>query len=208
MTGSARGRPPLTRKELDEDPVRQFTKWFGEVMEEGDPFHPNAMCLSTLDADGYPSARIVLLKDHDARGFVFYTNMRSRKGRSLHECPRASVTFYWERSGRQIRIQGDVTLVSEEEADRYFSTRPKGSRLGAWASDQSEPVDDREAMERRFRALEERFGKDDVPRPAHWSGYRLRPVSFEFWQEGENRLHDRFQYTPSAEGWRIVRLYP
>ncbi|MBW3535320.1 MAG: pyridoxamine 5'-phosphate oxidase, partial [Gemmatimonadetes bacterium] len=169
---------------------------------------PEAMCLSTVDDDGYPEGRIVLLKDHDARGFVFYTNLRSRKARSLAARPRAGLTFYWEGLGRQVRAQGDVEPVANEDADAYFASRPVGSRVGAWASFQSEVLESREALEARFRELEDRHSQGPVPRPPHWSGLRVVPRRVEFWQEGANRLHDRFVYRRDADRWTLERLYP
>lgn len=209
MTDQPRNRPPLERTDLDDDPLAQFDRWFGDARERAAVAMPEATCLSTVDDDGYPDARMVLLKARDARGFVFYTNLRSRKGRSLAERPRAALTFYWESLGRQIRIQGDVEPVSDEEADAYFRSRPEGSRIGAWASDQSRVLDSRATLESRVREVETRHADGEVPRPPHWSGLRIVPTRIEFWQEGAYRLHDRFLYRRAdGGGWTVERLYP
>ncbi|HSR40618.1 MAG TPA: pyridoxamine 5'-phosphate oxidase [Longimicrobiales bacterium] len=201
-------REPLSPSALAEDPVDQFAEWYEEVRSESDLALPNACCLATVDDEGYPEGRMVLLKDFDASGFVFYTNLGSRKGRALAARPRASLTFYWEAVRRQIRIVGDVEPVDDAEADAYWRTRPRGSQLGAWASEQSASVESREALEARFREVEARFEGEEVPRPPFWSGFRLRPRAVEFWQEAPNRLHDRFRYARSGEGWSRERLQP
>lgn len=201
-------REPLTPSALAEDPVEQFARWYEEVRSDTDLDLPNACCLATVDDEGYPDGRMVLLKDFDASGFVFYTNLRSRKGRALEARPRASLTFYWEAVRRQIRIVGDVEPVAEAEADAYWKSRPRGSQLGAWASEQSAPVESREALEERFREVTARFEGREVPRPPFWSGLRLRPRAMEFWQEAANRLHDRFRYARSGDGWSLARLQP
>jgi len=203
------GRPePLRGRSLARDPVEQFTGWFDEARGEGSLALPDACCLSTVDPEGYPDARMVLLKEFDERGFVFYTNLGSRKGVHLRERPRASLTFYWEPLRRQVRIQGQVVRVEDEEADAYWATRPRGSQLGAWASEQSAPIESRGELEDRFREVEERFEGRSVPRPSFWTGFRLRPRAFEFWQERPDRLHDRFRYARSEGGWEIHRLQP
>lgn len=201
-------RPPLTREAMEENPVEQFGEWFAEAVERSGLDLPDAACLSTVDGDGYPDGRMVLLKDFDERGFVFYTNFESRKARSLRETPRAALTFYWERLRRQVRIQGDVRQVPDEEADVYFATRPRGSRIGAWASRQSDPVEDRAALDRRFEEARKRFAGTEVPRPPFWGGFRIRARALEFWQEGPDRLHDRFRYERTNDGWTRVRLQP
>jgi pyridoxamine 5'-phosphate oxidase len=167
-----------------------------------------SMTLGTASKDGQPSARIVLLKSFDDRGFVFYTNYHSRKGKELSDNPRACLLFYWPQLWRQVRVEGDVEKVSTAESEAYFQSRPLGSRLGAWASNQSEVVETREVLESRFAELEKRFG-EDVPRPEHWGGYRLKPNSIEFWQGRDNRLHDRLLYRLQEDGsWSIERLGP
>ena len=166
------------------------------------------MTLATTGTDGQPSARIVLLKSFDDRGFVFYTNYQSRKGQELSENPRASLLFYWPQLWRQVRIEGVVEKISPAESEAYFQSRPLGSKLGAWASNQSQVVDQRETLEARFAELQKRFG-EDIPRPEHWGGYRLKPNSIEFWQGRDNRLHDRLRYGLQEDGgWAIDRLGP
>jgi pyridoxamine 5'-phosphate oxidase len=186
----------------DPDPLRQFEAWFAEAQRAG-AHVPEAMAVATATADGVPSARMVLLKDVDERGFVFFTNYESRKGVELEANPRAALLFHWEPVGRQVRVEGLVERVSAAESDAYFSSRPVGSRLGAIASRQSRPLADREELERAVEAL-----PDDAPRPGWWGGYRVHPERYEFWQHRENRLHDRFLYERDGEAWRILRLYP
>jgi pyridoxamine 5'-phosphate oxidase len=168
---------------------------------------PNAVCLSTVDAAGQPQGRIVLLKGADDRGFTFFTNYESAKGRELAATPRAALTFYWHDLDRQVRARGAVERVGEAESDDYFRTRPRGSRLGAWASQQSRELESREALERRVTEAAGRF-PDEVPRPPHWGGVLLRPDEIEFWQEGADRLHDRLAYRRAGEIWSVRRLYP
>ena len=166
------------------------------------------MTLATADKEGQPTARIVLLKSFDDQGFVFYTNYDSRKGHELAENPRVCLLFYWSPLWRQVRIEGSVAKVSEAESDEYFNSRPIGSKLGAWASDQSQPVESREQLEKRFEEFSSRFA-DNVPRPPHWGGYRVKPVVVEFWQGRDNRLHDRLRYNLQPGGsWIIERLAP
>ena len=166
------------------------------------------MTLATADKDGQPSARIVLMKSFDEHGFVFYTNYSSRKSRELAGNPKACLMFYWSPLWRQVRIEGKVERVSEAESDEYFHSRPLGSKLGAWASDQSQPVENREQLEKRFEEFALKFA-DNVPRPPHWGGYRVKPDTIEFWQGRENRLHDRLRYTRPDDGsWLIERLAP
>ena len=220
----------LRRRDLDADPMAQFGKWFAQasgarasgrirkffigvykslLMVGGvKPTEINAMTLSTVDAHGRPFARIVLLKGYDQRGFVFYTNYESRKGAQLTHDPRASLVFYWADQERQVCVQGEVTKVSREETEAYFRSRPRGSRIGAWASNQSQPVKDRAELDERWIAIEKKF-PDDVPPPPHWGGYVLKPATIEFWQGRPNRLHDRFIYTRQPDGsWKIDRLSP
>lgn len=190
------------------DPIAQFQAWFADVLE-GDRHDPTAMTLATADREGRPSARIVLLKGYDERGFVFFTNYGSRKGRDLEENPRAALVFYWPDFDRQVRVEGTVERASREESEEYFRSRPLGSRLGAWASAQSTVIAGREELERRLLEVEERFQDGDVPAPGFWGGYRLSPETIEFWQGRPSRLHDRLRYTRLPEGgWRIDRLSP
>jgi pyridoxamine 5'-phosphate oxidase len=195
------------------DPHALFDAWFAEA-EQREISDPNAMTLASATHQGVPSARIVLLKGHDpaghpARGFVFYTNKNSRKGGELAANRSAALLFHWKSLRRQVRIEGTVTDVSEEEADAYFVTRPRLSRLGAWASDQSRPLASRAELEARLAEAGKRFPGEAVDRPPHWSGYRLTPASFEFWQEAQFRLHDRTTYAPDGRGgWTMGKLYP
>ena len=189
------------------DPFLWFTEWFAEATRS-EPRDPNAMTLATATPDGMPSARTVLLKGHDARGFVFYTNTLSRKGGELAANRRAALLFHWKSLGRQVRIEGAVEDVTAAEADAYFASRPRLSRLGAWASDQSRPLPARTELEDRLAALERRYPGDDIPRPPHWSGYRVLPSRFEFWQEAPFRLHDRTVFTRDGGGWAVSKLYP
>jgi pyridoxamine 5'-phosphate oxidase len=199
----------LTKDNIDANPIRQFRTWFDEVRAGGvSEQDATSMTLATAAQDGRPSARVVLLKSFDERGFVFYTNYHSRKAKELSENPRACLLFYWSELWRQVRIEGDVEKVSPADSEEYFQSRPLGSRLGAWASNQSEVVDTRQVLESRFAELQERFG-EEVPRPEHWGGYRLRPNSIEFWQGRDNRLHDRLRYRIQENGaWVIERLEP
>jgi pyridoxamine 5'-phosphate oxidase len=199
----------LSKHTIDASPIRQFQIWCDEVRAQGVPEQDViSMALATAAKDGQPSARIVLLKSFDDLGFVFYTNYESRKGKELAENPRASLLFYWSQLWRQVRIEGVTEKISAAESEEYFQSRPLGSRLGAWASDQSEVVASRQALETRFAELQERFG-EEVPRPEHWGGYRLKPNSIEFWQGRDNRLHDRLRYRLQEDGsWSIERLGP
>lgn len=202
------GVPPLTRRDLDDDPIAQFAKWMEEALEARLVL-PNAMTLATATRDGRPSARLVLLKSFDHEGFVFYTNYNSRKGRELDENPRAALAFYWPVLERQIRIEGRAARVARAESEEYFRTRPLGSRLSAWGSEQSSPVESREALENRLAQVRERYGSGDVPLPEFWGGWRVIPDAIEFWKARLNRLHDRFLYSRDASGgWTIVRLSP
>jgi pyridoxamine 5'-phosphate oxidase len=188
------------------DPFALFEAWLGEAAAT-EPNDPNAMALATADADGLPDVRMVLLKGHDRRGFVFYTNLQSAKGEELAANPQAAILFHWKTLRRQVRVRGAVSPVTPEEADEYFASRPRLSRIGAWASDQSRPARDRGELEARVAARETEF-PDAVPRPPHWSGFRIAPQRIEFWQDGAFRLHDRFVYTPDGHGWRVTRLFP
>jgi pyridoxamine 5'-phosphate oxidase len=195
----------VDESELLADPLAQFAAWFEEA-QATTPV-PEAMALATADAEGGPSARIVLLKDFDAAGFTFHTNYGSRKGRELEANPRAALLFYWRELGRQVRIEGAVERTSRGESEEYFRTRAPRARLSAWASPQSEPVGDRAELETRVEAARARFG-DDPPLPENWGGLRLVPIAYEFWVHDEDRLHDRFRYERGPDGWRIQRLGP
>jgi len=199
----------LTKDKIDANPIRQFQSWSDEVRAQGVSEQDTiSMTLATTGTDGQPSARIVLLKSFNDRGFVFYTNYQSRKGQELSENPRASLLFYWPQLWRQVRIEGVVEKISPAESEAYFQSRPLGSKLGAWASNQSQVVDQRETLEARFAELQKRFG-ENIPRPEHWGGYRLKPNSIEFWQGRDNRLHDRLRYRLQEDGgWAIDRLGP
>lgn len=189
------------------DPHALFEEWFAEA-RLGEPNDPEAMTLATADSSGAPSSRIVLLKGHDPRGFVFYTNSRSRKGGELAANAQASLLFHWKSLRRQVRIDGAVEPVSDAEADAYFATRARESQLGAWASDQSETMPSRADFEARYRALVEEYEGRDVPRPPHWWGYRVVPERIEFWTGREHRLHDRRLFTRSGEEWTESLHYP
>ena len=213
MDHAARLRKEYTRAGLkepdaDPDPIGQFRRWFDEAFAAG-LHEPNAMTLATATTDGRPSARVVLLKGLDERGFVFYTSYEGRKSRELETNPYAALVFYWGELERQVRIEGRVSYVSEEESDAYFAGRPRGSQLGAWVSEQSRPIEDRDALEERLRELEAEYEGRKVPRPPFWGGYRVEPEVIEFWQGRENRLHDRLIYRRSESGgWRRERLQP
>ena len=189
------------------DPLALFDAWFAEA-QVSEPNDPNAVALATADARGRPSVRMVLLKGHDARGFVIYTNRESRKAAELDANPHAALLFHWKSLRRQVRIEGAVERASDAESDAYFATRGRDSRLGAWASDQSRPLDARETFEARFREMEARFAGGEVPRPPFWGGYRVVPSAFEFWQDRAYRLHERRVFAPSDGGWTEGLLYP
>lgn len=198
----------LQESEVDRDPIIQFERWFNQALE-AQLREPNAMTLATVTTEGRPAARVVLLKGFDHRGFVFYTNYTSRKGQELARTPFAALVFWWADLERQVRIEGAVEKVAAQESDAYFHSRPRGSRLGAWASDQSQVVADRAALEERLRTLEEKYRDQEIPRPPHWGGYRLIPSVIEFWQGRPNRLHDRLRYVRQEDNhWLIERLAP
>ena len=199
----------LTKATVDPNPIRQFERWSQEVRAKGVTEQDAiSMTLATATRYGLPSARIVLLKSFDDQGFVFYTNYDSRKGNELEENARACLLFYWSVVWRQVRIEGAVERVSEAESDQYFHSRPLGSKIGAWASEQSAAIENREQLEKRFEEFSWKFG-DNVPRPPHWGGYRVQPEVIEFWQGQDNRLHDRLRYSLQENGsWFIERLAP
>ncbi|MBI5293308.1 MAG: pyridoxamine 5'-phosphate oxidase [Chloroflexi bacterium] len=198
----------LNESDLHPDPVQQFGRWFEQAVQAG-LLEPNAMTLATATPDGAPSARMMLLKGCDARGFVFFTNYESQKGRELQANARAALVFYWAALEREVRITGVVGKVSREESDAYFQSRPEGARVGAWASRQSRVTPSREELEARAQQLTAEFGGRPIPLPPHWGGYRLTPDALEFWQGRPSRLHDRLRYTRRPEGgWKIERLEP
>jgi len=193
---------------MADDPFALFDTWFAEA-RASEPNDPEAMALATADAEGRPSVRMVLLKGHDQRGFVFYTNLDSRKGAELAANPAASLLFHWKSLRRQIRIDGPVEAVSDQEADLYFASRGRDSRLGAWASDQSRPLADRATFEARFEEMRARFDGGDVPRPPRWSGFRIIPTRIEYWSDRAHRLHERRLFTRAPDGgWNEGLLYP
>lgn len=201
-------RAGLSEDEANPDPVEQFRLWFDAALEAG-LHEPNAMTLATADAAGNPSARIVLLKGYDERGFVFYTSYTGRKASELEENPRAALVFYWGELERQVRVEGAVERLPGSESDAYFAGRPRGSQLGAHVSEQSRPIESRAALEERLRELQEEYASGEIPRPRGWGGYRLAPRKLEFWQGRESRLHDRLLYAPDGSGgWGITRLQP
>ena len=189
------------------EPFDLFAKWFAEATEK-EPNDPNAMALATVDADGQPSVRMVLLKGFDQEGFVFYTNYESQKGQELLGQKKAALVFHWKSLRRQVRVRGNIETVSDAEADAYYETRPRGSRIGAWASKQSRPLEGRFALEKAVAEYTIKFGIGHIPRPAHWSGFRLVPTSIEFWHDRPFRLHDRIEFRRKGDGWEKVRMYP
>lgn len=192
-----------------QDPIAAFDAWLTEAATS-EPNDPNAMALSTVSADGMPNVRMVLLKGHDARGFVFYTNLESQKGHELADNAKAALCFHWKSLHRQVRVQGPVSVVADEEADAYYNSRGRQSRIGAWASAQSRPLADRAELEAAYAAMDAKYPDDNIPRPPHWSGRRITPLRIEFWQDGDHRLHDRliFKRASANAAWEIERLYP
>ena len=199
----------LTTSDFTEEnePYSLFGTWLKDA-EASEPNDPNALALATVDADGMPNVRMVLLKSFDSDGFVFFTNYESRKGQELLGQKKAALVFHWKSLRRQVRVRGHVETVSDTEADAYFETRARGSRIGAWASKQSRPLESRFALEKAVAEYTVKFGIGHIPRPAHWSGFRLKPVSIEFWADRPFRLHDRVEFTRAGEGWERVRMYP
>lgn len=201
-------RQALSEESVSQDPIQQFQVWLEEALE-AKVEEPTAMVLSTVNAAGRPSARVVLLKDVSPQGLSFFTNYDSRKGQELEENPFASVTFFWPALERQVRIEGRVAKVAPEVSDTYFHSRPKGSQIGAWASPQSKPIESRQVIEEADRKLTEQYATaEEIPRPPHWGGYQLQPERVEFWQGRPNRLHDRIVYAQQDNSWQIQRLAP
>ncbi len=198
---------PLLERDANADPIAQFRDWFGQAVDYRVPL-PNAMALATATRDGKPSLRFVLLKDISEQGFSFYTHSVSAKGRQIADNPDVALVFYWSPMHRQVRVEGRAHLLSDEEADAYFNTRPQDSRVAVWVADQSAEVESREFLESRMAEMALRYPDEDVPRPATWVGYRVVPERIEFWQGRESRLHDRLLYTREGTGWKIVRLAP
>jgi pyridoxamine 5'-phosphate oxidase len=201
------GDQPLSEADLDADPIRQFNRWFDEAKAAGQP-EPEAMALATATPSGEPSVRFVLLRGLDARGFVFYTNGRSRKGREMADNPVAALVFRWWTLERQVRVSGPVSPVEPAESDAYFQARPRGAQLGAWASAQSDPLTSRVVLEEQLSTVTRRFAGREVPRPPWWGGYRVHPAEVEFWQGRPDRLHDRLANRRADGRWRIQRLSP
>jgi pyridoxamine 5'-phosphate oxidase len=200
-------RSELPEDSLLSDPLKQFNEWLKSAIQEGE-LEPNAMILSTVDQQGNPDSRVVLLKEMNEDGFVFFTNYNSKKGKQINLNPNVSVLFYWSKTERQVRIRGIVEKVSEEFSEEYFKTRPKESKLGAWASPQSRIIENRKTLEENYSLYEHYYENREIIKPPHWGGYLIRPVSFEFWQGRLNRLHDRFEFCLSGNQWITHRLAP
>lgn len=189
------------------DPFLLFDDWYKDA-KTTEPRDPNAMTLSTIDANGYPQSRVVLMKQVYQQGFVFFTNSNSNKGQQLQHTPKAAANFYWKTLNKQVRIVGDIVKVPDVLSDEYFQSRALGSKIGAWASQQSQPLQDRFELEAAVAKLTEQYGDGQVPRPPHWYGFQLQPQTIEFWQDRKFRLHDRLQFTKSGDHWAMTRLYP
>lgn len=197
----------LSEDQLSETPFELFKTWMSDALEKA--MEPNAMVLATIGLDGFPDERVVLLRDFSEQGLKFYTNYQSEKAKQMAKNAKVSALFFWPELERQIRVTGVVSKISDKESDEYFASRPRQSQLGAWASSQSETLENREILEKRLQQLELQYQGKEVPRPSHWGGYRIDPKKFEFWQGGAFRLHDRFVYTESDAGkWNIKRLHP
>ena len=202
------GLSELYEADLDPNPIEQFRIWYGQALR-AEFIYPNDFTLATSTKDGKPSARQLLLKDFDEEGFVFYSNSESKKGSDLADNPFAALCFWWDKLERQVRVEGKVKIVSQQDADEYFHSRPIGSQIGAWASNQSTVIPDRELLDNRYKEFENKFEDKIIPRPPYWNGYRLAPVAIEFWQGRQNRLHDRLRYKLQKDGkWTIERLAP
>lgn len=193
---------------MNKNPIEQFAQWFNDAQRAKGVVDATAFCLSTVAKDGSPEGRMVLMKDFDERGFVFYTNLKSVKGRAIAAHPQAAITFHWAPLERSVRIQGSTELVSDAEADRYWVTRPRATQIGAWASHQSEELSSRAVLLKDAAKFALKFGVGPVPRPPHWTGVRIIPQKIEFWQGQPSRLHDRFLFTKAGKSWKQVRLYP
>jgi pyridoxamine 5'-phosphate oxidase len=201
------GRQKLIVDKLLDDPMAQFKQWYREAESAGVP-EPNTMTLATVSQQGQPTIRVVLLKEITPNGLIFFTNFKSRKGREMEQHPKAALNFYWQLMERQVRVDGSISKVSDSKSDEYFSTRPRGSQLGAWVSEQSKTIPSRDYLEEQLKQFQARFEDKDIPRPPHWGGYLLTPEQVEFWQGGEDRLHDRIQYTMNQDLWERCRLAP
>ncbi len=201
-------RGALFEEDVATNPIAQLTRWLEEAHAVSSNVEANAMCLATVSEDGEPSARIVLLRGLDERGLIFYTSYFSRKGHDIEKNPRVAATFYWPSLERQVRVEGTATPLSDDESDAYFESRPRGHRLSAWASEQSQPVERREILEERMQHFDERFEDEEVPRPHSWGGYLIAPARVEFWQGRSNRLHDRILYVREGRSWKLSRLQP
>ncbi len=197
----------LDEANVNSNPILQFEKWFNEAVD-ADVNEPNAMTVCTTTKEGKPSARIILLRNFNENGFVFYTNYTSRKGTEIEENPNCALLFFWPELERQVRIEGILKKQTAEESDLYFNTRPRGSKLSAWTSEQSKVISSREVLNKQYEKLSEKYPDENVPRPPYWGGYELKPISIEFWQGRQNRLHDRILYTNENNNWKIERLAP
>ena len=198
----------LTESDLLDDPIQLFQKWFEEVEAAAGVEEANAMTVSTIGTDGFPKGRVVLLKYFNENGFTFFTNYNSEKGQSILNNPNVSLSFFWPNLERQVIIKGVASKATGALSDKYFNSRPRMSRLGALVSDQSSPIENRTILEKKLKSLQEEFDEKDIPRPNHWGGFTVTPITFEFWQGRESRLHDRMLYTKENENWKSIRLQP